>query len=629
LNGKTEIAELFRRLAGVDLMETTGSQTELSLRGFNQRLSNKVLILVDGRSVFVDLIGATLWQTLSISPDDIERIEVVRGPGSALYGADAFNGVINIITKAPGEGRSGFTLGTGTSLETHGSVWATGRDKDFAYRASAGYDFLPRWSREAPGGRADLHLFTGDQDTSGRSYRFDMRATQQLGKDVTFGIGGGFVKLDTLEILAIGPVNDFILQGQTSDVTAFLRSKHFELRAFWNNFNVTHGNNAAQIGQSLIPGRAKIDIIDGEFQYINQFNTGEKIAHDLHIGIGYRFKGVQWTYQDRDRYENHESFYIHDEIKLGERFAIVGDYRVDYVPYLEKLVQSPRVSVLFHPSKQSTVRGIVATAFRTPTFLESYLGIPVQLPFAGGSLQSEGVRSDNPSFKLKPEQIFTTELGYLNQDSDYVTFDSAFFFNKANNLIQLAPNRPLTVGDLASGQGSLSSSTGLYPLFLGGFENQCQTFNVYGAELGVRAFPIEGLDLFATYTLNYIHQDNSGCSNEQLALIVTDKRTSLNKGHIGGQVRTKKGFDFELAFHYYSPQDWAEQIVNLQKQRIEYQSFHIEAYYTMNATASYRFLQNRANISVVAFNALDNQHREHPFGQLVQRKIMTFFGYTF
>ena len=78
------------------------------MRGFNQRLSNKVLILVNGRSVYVDLLGATIWATLSIGVEDIERIEVVRGPGSALYGADAFNGVINIITKPPGEGGSGF-----------------------------------------------------------------------------------------------------------------------------------------------------------------------------------------------------------------------------------------------------------------------------------------------------------------------------------------------------------------------------------------------------------------------------------------------------------------------------------------------------------------------------------------
>src|SRR4029079_2869446 len=139
-----------------DIMQTTGAQTEVSIRGFNQRLSNKILVLVNGRSVYIDLLGTPIWETLSIGVEDVERIEVVRGPGSALYGADAFNGVINIITKAPGEGKSGVTAGVATTSQTHGSVWATGKREDFAWRASAGYDYLPRWSREVPNGRADL-----------------------------------------------------------------------------------------------------------------------------------------------------------------------------------------------------------------------------------------------------------------------------------------------------------------------------------------------------------------------------------------------------------------------------------------------------------------------------------------
>src|SRR5262249_3109887 len=150
LSGITTMPELLRRLAGVDLMELTGSQTEVSVRGFNQRLANKTLVLVDGRSVYVDLLGATIWQTLSIAVAAVQRIEVARGPGSAGYGADAFNGVVNIITKKPGEGKSGIAGGYGTQATTHGSLWATGRDGDLAWRLAAGYDYLPRWSREVP-----------------------------------------------------------------------------------------------------------------------------------------------------------------------------------------------------------------------------------------------------------------------------------------------------------------------------------------------------------------------------------------------------------------------------------------------------------------------------------------------
>src|SRR5262249_5755158 len=132
-------------------------------------------VLVNGRSVFVDLLGATFWSALSIGVEDIERIEVVRGPGSALYGADAFNGVINIITKAPGEGKSGFNADYGDHGQAHGTVGATGREKETAYRISAGYDYIPRWSREVDNNRQDIQVALNDQDVSQKTTRIDVR----------------------------------------------------------------------------------------------------------------------------------------------------------------------------------------------------------------------------------------------------------------------------------------------------------------------------------------------------------------------------------------------------------------------------------------------------------------------
>ncbi len=255
-------------------------------------------------------------------------------------------------------------------------------------------------------------------------------------------------------------------------------------------------------------------MFDAEAQYIDQFETGSGIDHDLHVGLAYRFKYVDWTYLANTETENHGGFFVHDEVKLGKRFAIVGDYRADYVPYLDSIVQSPRLSLLFHPSKQSTIRGIVGTAFRTPDFLESYIGFPIQLPLSGGSQLSEGQRPDQPGFKLNPEQVFTAELGYLNSESDYFTIDTRPSTTTCSNLIDIAPRAAITVGDLAEPARCPASTaqSGLYPLFLGGFENQCQTYNVYGAELGGRVFPVEGLDLYANATLMNIKQDNSQCT---------------------------------------------------------------------------------------------------------------------
>ncbi len=629
LSGITKIPELLRRLAGVDIMEVTGAQTEVSLRGFNQRLSNKVLVLVDGRSVYFDLLGATFWSVLSIGVEDIARIEVVRGPASALYGADAFNGVINIITKRPGDGGSGASVAYGDHNTTHASLWATGRDQGFAWRASAGYDYLPRWSREVPDGRADLTLQQSDQNQSQRTTRLDLRATQQIGKDVVVGLGGGLTQGDT-EVLGVGPINDIDINSFTnSDVTAYVNSPHLEARVFWNHTNTPFGINAATIGQSQESGIADLNVVDADVQGVAKFETGKGIEHEARVGVEYRYKEVDWTYILNEHSEDHESVTAQDAVKLGRYLGLVGNARVDYDPYLERFIGSPHGTVLVHPSKGSTIRGIVGTAFRTPTFLEEYLNLSQQLPVAGAALVEPPVPS-NAALRVQPEKVFSTELGYLNQDSDYVTVDTSLFYNHVSQLTQLEPLQALTVTNIQAGLAQPNASTALYPAFLGGFDNQCQVYNVYGAELGARVFPREGLDFYANGTLMDVVQDNSGCSAAQTALLVTDARTSAFKFNTGAQVRTKIGVDGSLDFHYVSPQTWGEQVTEVTQQRIAYQSYHLDAYTLLNARVGYRFLKNdRAELSVMGFNLLGIEQREHPFGQLIGRRVMGIFSYKF
>ena len=628
LSGITKIPELLRRLAGVDIMEVTGGQTEVSIRGFNQRLSNKTLVLVDGRSVYVDLLGATLWQSLSIGVEDLERIEVVRGPGSALYGADAFNGVINIITKKPGEGKNGITGGYGSQGATHGSLWAAGRESEFAWRLAAGYDYLPRWSREVPNGRADVRTGIGDQVESSRTVRIDARGTRQIGKDTTFGIGAGLAQ-GSVEVLGIGPLNDIVLPRFVStDVTTYLNAEHFDARVFWNRLRADNSLNVNYIGQSVLPARAEENIIDGELVYKLKGDFAKDLGNDLRIGAAYRYKDVNWTYLDQRRIEHHYGLFVHDELKVGAILALVADYRIDWVPYLEKFQQSPRGAVLIHPSKQSTIRASVSSAFRKPTFLESYLALPIQLPVTGAAQISEGVRREEKSFILNAERILSAELGYLNQESEYFVVDASFFYNRISSLIQLSENRPVTVGDFAAAGGQ-DPQTGLFPVGLGGWENQCQAYNVYGGEAGLRTFPVEGLDIYGNYTFNTAQQDNSGCTAEELSRIVADQRTPVHKVNAGVQFRTKPGFDGSLDFHYVGSQVWAEQVTNFVRQSIEQQRFTVSDYTLLDARLGYRFFGNQAELSTNAFNIFDVRHREHPFGQLVGRRLMAMATYRF
>lgn len=631
LSGITKIPELLRRLAGIDIMEVTGGQTEVSIRGFNQRLSNKVLVLVDGRSVYVDLLGATFWQALSIGVEDIDRIEVVRGPGSALYGADAFNGVINILTKRPGQGKNGVSGGYGSQSTAHGSLWASGQNKGFGWRAAAGYDYLPRWSREVPNGRADVRLGVSDQVESARTVRIDVRGNQKLGKETNIYLGGGLVQ-GNLEVLGLGALNDLMLPNlAATDLTGGLSSKYVELRTFWNRFRSDSVLNVAYEGQSLLPSRAEQNIVDNEIQLKAGFDVSPTIRNELRAGGSYRFKDVNWTFLDKRRTEHHFGIFFHDELTLGKTVTVVGDMRLDYVPYLARFVPSPRGALLFHPTKRSTVRANVATAFRKPTFLESYLRLPVNLPVAGGTSITEGVRSEDPSFKVGPERIFNAELGYRTEDSDKIVVDVSGYYNRVSNLMQLSGARPITVGDIAAGARAFDPQAGQFPLLIGGFSNQCQLYNMVGGELSVRTFPIEGLDLYGSYTLNVVNQDESGCTAQDRVaqVITTDARTSAHKLNAGIQVRTKIGIDGSVDFHFVSAQTWAEQVTNAAAQRIEYQQFELPAYTLLNARLGYRFMEDRAELAVAGFNLAGVQHRQHPFGQLVDRRVMGLATFRF
>lgn len=628
LSGITKIPELLRRLAGVDIMQVTGGQTEVSIRGFNQRLSNKTLVLVDGRSVYADILGATIWQTLSIGVEDIQRIEIVRGPGSALYGADAFNGVINIITKKPGEGKSGLAGAYGSQATTHGSLWASGREGDFGWRMAAGYDYLPRWSREVPNGRADVRTGVGDQVESSRTIRLDARGSRQFGKAGTLNFGGGLAQ-GSLEILGIGTLQDIVLPSfAATDVTTSWSSDNFDARIFWNRLRGDSSLNVNYVGQSLLPTRVEQNIVDGELVYKGKLELSADFVNDLRIGAAYRYKDVVWTYLDQDRFEHHYALFLHDELRIAKPLSLVADYRLDWVPYLERFQQSPRGAVLVHPTKQSTIRGSVATAFRKPTFLESYLRLPIQLPVTGAGQFSEGVRRDDPGFIVNAERILSAEIGYLNQESDVFTVDTSLYFNRVSSLIQLAPTRPLTVADFPTA-GTQDIATGLFPIGFGGWENQCQAYNVYGGEASIRTYPTEGLDLYGNYTLNLVQQDNSGCTTDQLSRIVADQRTSRHKINAGVQLRTKAGIDGSVDFHFISDQSWAEQVTNFVRQQIEQQQFRLSQYALVNARVGYRFLSNQAEVGVVGFNILGLEHRQHPFGQLLGRRVMLQFSYRF
>ena len=112
-SGATSIPEVLRLVPGVEVAQVDRDHWSVGIRGFGAVLASKLLVLIDGRSVYTPLFAGVYWQAQATPLEDIERIEVIRGPGGTIWGANAVDGVINIITKS--------------AKDTHGSMLSAGR----------------------------------------------------------------------------------------------------------------------------------------------------------------------------------------------------------------------------------------------------------------------------------------------------------------------------------------------------------------------------------------------------------------------------------------------------------------------------------------------------------------------
>ena len=315
----------------------------------------------------------------------IERIEVVRGPGSALYGADAFAGVVNIITIAPGEGKPGVRVGYGDDGKRYGSAWVTGRDGDFAYRASVGYTRYPRWTREVAPGRVDITFTDFDQNLGAHNLRADLRGSRRIGKDSEVYLGGG-LRAERPRRLRHRPLQRLLassrqprrhrrLQEQARQRARLLDAPQRDTRRPTPLISATRSTETAPLQNS----------VDAEVEYKDNFKFPEALRHDIHVGLGYRLKNIQWSYLQSDiPAENHGSAYIagHDQDRQIDRSRRLRARRLRALSAADHRLAAR----LAHRQADRPTSDSLLRIDRVPTRRRSSSRIstsPIQLPAAG------------------------------------------------------------------------------------------------------------------------------------------------------------------------------------------------------------------------------------------------------
>ena len=163
-SGATNIPDLLRMVPGLDVAQINPSIWAISARGFNGEYSNKLLVLIDGRTVYTPIFSGVFWDAQDVPLDSIGRIEVIRGPGATVWGTNAVNGVINIITKSAEETQSAIATAAGGTLE-HGAgmvryggkIGSRGTYRVFADSFEMGHFLTP----DNQSGKDDWYLFHG------------------------------------------------------------------------------------------------------------------------------------------------------------------------------------------------------------------------------------------------------------------------------------------------------------------------------------------------------------------------------------------------------------------------------------------------------------------------------------
>src|SRR6478672_9565200 len=184
--GAPDLPTVLRRIPGIEVMQTTGADFNVSVRGDNQLTANKLLVMVDGRSIYVDTQGQVYWKAIPVTLPEIKRIEVLKGPASVLYGFNAFDGIVNIITKSPAEMK-------GTTLQFGGGSYGTissaaiyaGTSGKLGYRLSVGHDQTQQWRN------SDALAF--------RSNKFNVQTDYATSHDSKLRFSGGLVDVNRFD----------------------------------------------------------------------------------------------------------------------------------------------------------------------------------------------------------------------------------------------------------------------------------------------------------------------------------------------------------------------------------------------------------------------------------------------
>jgi iron complex outermembrane recepter protein len=551
--------DLFRGVPGVDVRQFRTGQGEIGIRGLVSAWTNLVLVQVDSRSVLDGYFDHIAWESIPVTMDEIDRIEVVEGPASAVYGANAVSGVINIITKTPEQLQGGKASFVGGERDTyHGSALYGKKDGQVGYRFNGGWRSTNRFED------ADAHAT--------KAGLFNGLVNYALSEHAGVSLSGGLNKYETLNTVgALGLLND---KGTVSFTRADAHYKDTRLRAYWNA-----GRTEPESG--LVHGPVDYD------QYDIQADQALSLPfkNSLVFGASYRRNTAKSQIMNGgDRvHQDLWSVFFEDKWEMAERWMLMASGRVDRHP-LTPVRFSPRGSLLYTPVPEHVFRASAGTAFRNPTLLENYINASETLP-TGIPAFPVSVHNLVGSQTLSPETMQSVEVAHTGRFKRFKTNVTGFYY-RYKKFIQSVPTL-LPPPD--------------FPNVLIQFSNSDDPLTNVGGEVGGEFLMTSSLRLFGNYSYQYLHSSSGAAFPAKVS-----PRHKANTG-----IRTHNGgWTTSWELHWVDKTQQVSQLTPVPSDPLFLQP--VSAYFLVNAHVGYAFSGrlNGLEIGVNAFNLLNHEHYE-------------------